>query len=387
MRTLLIIVGNIILLLLILFIYTMLWYYIGAKGKRVLFTKRNSSGTKLYWIIFWLLAFSFIIAAILRSTITINNMLTEMFTYISAISLAVFCYLIILFPITDFIKFMLNKLGFRGKGRAYLSTVYGRGISIFIVVLAIVILGFWNAINQTTTNYTVNVNKKAGKIKKLNVVLVSDVHMGIMIRENGIDKLVTSINRLKPDIVFFAGDMVDESTEASLEKYYSSAFKKIKTKYGVYSITGNHEYMNNAEVAIKYMEKAKVKVLKDEAVKVNDSFYVVGRNDAAGGKVKPLKEVLKNVDKKLPIIELNHRPVALEEAEKNGVDLQLSGHTHQGQVFPFNFTTELVFEDSYGYMKRKNFNLIVTSGYGTWGPPIRVGTKGEIVKINLDFSK
>lgn len=386
MKTTLISIGNIILIILILLLYTSLWHYIGKKGSKILFYEKSSS--KIYWTIFWFVAFSFILAVILRSTISVNNKLIGGLTTVGAVSMALFFYLIILFPLTDLMKFIFNKFGYRGTLRNYLSMFYGRGISIFIVVLIIFCFGFWHANNQSVTNYKLSINKKAGNIKTLNVVMVSDVHMGIMVRENGLNKMVNSINKLKPDIVFFCGDMVDESTPKGLEVYFGEKFKNIKSKYGVYDITGNHEYAGNVGETINYMKRAGVKVLQDEVVKVNDSFYVVGRNDAASGKkVKPLNEILKNVDKSLPVIELNHRPVALDEAEKNGVDLQLSGHTHEGQIFPFNLVTKLAFKDDYGYLKEGKFNLIVTSGYGTWGPPIRIGTKGEIVNIKVKFVK
>lgn len=382
----LITIGNIVLLILMIFLYTMLWYYVGKKGSKILFYEKSSS--KVYWTLFWFVAFSFILSAILRSTISVNNKLIGGFTTVGAVSMALFFYLIILFPLTDIMKFIFNKFGYRGNLRNYLSMFYGRGISVFIVVIIIFCFGFWHANHQSVTNYKLSINKKAGNIKTLNVVMVADVHMGIMVRENGLNKMVSSINKLKPDIVFFCGDMVDESTPDSLKMYFGEVFKNIKSKYGVYDITGNHEYAGNVSDTIKYMKMAGVKVVQDEAVKVNDSFYVVGRNDAASGKkVKPLNEILKNVDKSLPVIELNHRPVALDEAEKNGVDLQLSGHTHEGQIFPFNLVTKVAFKDDYGYLKKGNFNLIVTSGYGTWGPPIRVGTKGEIVNIKVKFVK
>lgn len=382
----LITIGNIVLLILMIFLYTRLWYYVGKKGSKILFYEKASS--KIYWTVFWFLAFSFILSAILRSTISVNNKLIGGLTTVGAVSTALFFYLIILFPLTDIIKFIFNKFGYRGTLRNYLSMVYGRGISVFIVVIIIFCFGFWHANHQSVTNYELNINKKAGNIKTLNVVMVADVHMGIMVRENGLDKMVSSINKLKPDIVFFCGDMVDESTPKSLEVYFGEKFKNIKSKYGVYDITGNHEYAGNVGKTIDYMKRAGVKVVQDEAVKVDDSFYVVGRNDAASEKkVKPLNEILKNVDKSLPVIELNHRPVAIDEAEKNGVDLQLSGHTHEGQIFPFNLVTKAVFKDDYGYLKKDNFNLIVTSGYGTWGPPIRIGTKGEIVSIKVKFVK
>lgn len=388
MKTTLITIGNIILALLMLFLYTILWYYVGKKGIKIFFYKRGDLKAKAYWIVFWFLAFSFILAALVRSTMSINNKLTGILTTIGAVSMAAFCYLIILFPLTDLMRFIFNKFGFYGSVRNHLSIAYGRGISIFIAVVIIFCFGLWHATHQSVTSYKLNIDKKMGNIKELNIVMIADVHMGIMIKEKGIDKLITSINRLKPDIVFFCGDMVDESTPTSLKIYFGKEFKNIKSKYGVYSITGNHEYAGDVSETIEYMKKANVKVLEDEVVKVNNEFYVVGRNDAADGKkVKPLSELLKKVDKSLPIIELNHRPVAIEEAEKNGVDLQLSGHTHEGQIFPFNLVTKAVFEDDYGYLKKGEFNLIVTSGYGTWGPPIRIGTKGEIVNIKLKMGK
>ncbi|OAA83963.1 metallophosphoesterase [Clostridium ljungdahlii] len=379
-------IENIILLILILILYIIVWYYVGRKVKGVFLKKNKNLKKRLYWIAFWFIAFSYIISSIFKSVVSVNNIIASLLTIIGAVSLGIFYYLFILFLLTDVVKFVLKKVGFKGKIRNYISAIYDDGISIFIIVLIIFCFGMWNALHPVVTNYSIDINKSAGKINSLNVVMVSDVHMGIMIKEKGIDKMVNSINKLKPDIVFFCGDMVDESTTTKLKKYYGQAFKGINSKYGVYYITGNHEYGENLSETISYMNEAKVKVLQDKAVKIDNSFYVVGRKDTASGeKIKPLNEILKNTDKSLPIIELNHRPVDLEEVHKENVDLQLSGHTHRGQFFPNNLITRLIYEDDYGYLKKDNFNLIVTSGYGTWGPPIRIGTKGEIVNIKIKF--
>jgi len=223
--------------------------------------------------------------------------------------------------------------------------------------------------------------------------MVSDVHMGIEINENGVYEMVKSINKLNPDIVLFCGDIFDENTPKKLKEYSRETFKNIKSKYGVYDITGNHEYgAGNLSETISYFEDANIKFLKDEQIKVANSFYVVGRNDpankrATGQDVAPLKDIMKDVDKSLPIIVLNHRPEGLVEAEREGVDLQLSGHTHNGQIFPGNLVTNYLNEKSYGYLKKDNFNLIVSSGYGTWGPPMRVGSISEIVNIKVNFHK
>ena len=268
-----------------------------------------------------------------------------------------------------------------------LKKIYCNGISVFIIVFILVGFGIWNAQNQVVTNYEVNINKDAGEITSLNVVMISDVHMGITIKENGVNKMVNSINELNPDIVLFCGDIFDENTPTKLKEYSREAFKNIKSKYGVYDITGNHEYSaGDLSETISYFEDANIKFLQDESIKIADSFYIVGRNDPAnkrvtGQEVKPLSDILKDVDKSLPIIVLNHRPENLEEAETENVDLQLSGHTHNGQIFPGNLVTNYLNEKDYGHLIKDNFNLIVSSGYGTWGPPMRIGSKSEIVNI------
>jgi predicted MPP superfamily phosphohydrolase len=222
--------------------------------------------------------------------------------------------------------------------------------------------------------------------------MISDVHMGIAIKENGINKMVNSINELNPDIVLFCGDIFDENTTTKLKEYSREAFKSIKSKYGVYDITGNHEYgAGDLSETISYFKDANIEFLQDESIKIANSFYVVGRNDPAnrriiGQEVKSIRDVLKDVDKSLPIIVLNHRPEDLEEAEIENVDLQLSGHTHKGQIFPGNLITNYLYENDYGYSRKDDFNLIVSSGYGTWGPPMRIGTKSEIVNIKVNFN-
>lgn len=386
-------IGTILLLLFFIFLYIMSCYYIGLKGKNIFSYRNKKMRTKVYWIIFWLLALSYIISILFRSFLSANNLLTSIFTFVGTTCLAITFYLIVLFPIVDIMKFILKKIGYKGRFRNYLSRLYGNGVAVFIAVFMLIGFGVWNATHPVLTNYNLSINKKTGNSTSLNIVMISDVHMGTSVKEKGIDKMVTSINRLNPDIVLFDGDIMDESTTTKLKAYSAETFKNIKSKYGVYYITGNHEYFGgNLPETLYYLKKGNVRVLQDEVVKVNNSFYIVGRNDPASIRtskesVKPLSELLKNADRTLPIIVLNHRPSNLQEAENEKVDLQLSGHTHKGQFFPNNFITKMVYEDDYGYLKKDDFNLIVSSGYGTWGPPIRIGTNGEIVNIKLNFKQ
>lgn len=381
----------------ILGLYVTLSYYIGSKIKRVLLNigikLKGKVYCLIYWLIYWNIALAFITSNILRGILTTDNIITSVFTLIGSLYMGIFIYSILIFLVVDILKFILRSVNINQPVKEKIKKIYCNGISVFIIILILIGYSVWNAQDKIVTNYEVSINKAAGEISSLNIVMISDVHMGIGIKENGIDEMVDSINKLNPDIVLFCGDIFDESTSNKLKEYSRDAFKNIKSKYGVYDITGNHEYnAGDLTETISYLEDADIKFLRDESVKIADSFYVVGRNDPAnkrltGEDVKPLSDILKDADKSLPIIVLNHRPEDLGEAQAENVDLQLSGHTHRGQLFPGNLVTNYLYEKDYGYLKKEDFNLIVSSGYGTWGPPMRIGSKSEIVDIKVNFNR
>lgn len=387
----------IIIIFLVFSLYIALCYYIGTKVKKIILNSRlkfkNKLYSGLYWTMYWIIALSFIISSAIKGLLNIEEGLSYIFSLIGYTYMGVFIYSLMIFLSVNILRFTSKKIKLSNSIREILKKIYFKGISVFLIVFIIVGFGVWNAQDKVVTSYEINVDKKAGEIKSLNVVMISDVHMGITIKEKGVDKMVDSINKLNPDIVLFCGDIFDENTSTKLKEYSREAFKNIKSKYGVYDITGNHEYgAGDLSKTISYFEGAGIKFLQDEQVKVADSFYIVGRNDPSnkrvtGEDVKPLKEIMKDVDKTLPVIVLNHRPEQLEEAENEKVDLQLSGHTHKGQLFPGNLITSYLNEKDYGYLKKGDFNLIVSSGYGTWGPPIRIGSKSEIVNIKINFKE
>ena len=310
----------------VLGLYISLCYYIGLKGKKVFLHGCVKFKYKryclVYWVTYWIIALAFILSNILRGLLSTDNWVTSIVTLIGATYLGVFIYSILIFFVVDVLKFILKKMSIGEPIKQNLKKIYCNGISVFIIVLILVAFGIWNAQSQVVTNYEVNINKDAGEITSLNVVMISDVHMGIAIKENGINKMVNSINELNPDIVLFCGDIFDENTSTKLKEYSREAFKNIKSKYGVYDITGNHEYgAGDLSETISYFEDANIGFLQDESIKIANSFYVVGRNDPAnrritGQDVKPLSDVLKDVDKSLPIIVLNHRPEDLDEAKQ-----------------------------------------------------------------------
>jgi len=262
---------------------------------------------------------------------------------------------------------------------------------ILALSLVIVFAGHLNAVNPRIKTLSLTVDKVAAGRQELRAVMLSDIHLGMYNRSDRLAALVKKINELEPEIVFFAGDIVDEAIGAEEEEKMVRLMKDIKAPLGLFACPGNHEYYGGLEKNIGYLERAGVQELLDKAIKVDNSFYVIGRKDWTavrfGGHRASLEDILAEgqVDSSLPLIVLDHQPIRLEDAQQAGVDLLLCGHTHAGQLFPLNLINRLIYEKNWGYLKKGQTQIYVTSGTGTWGPPVRTGSRSEIVWLTLKF--
>ena len=221
--------------------------------------------------------------------------------------------------------------------------------------------------------------------------MAGDIHLSPINDEKFLANIVEKINSLNPDIVLFPGDIVDDKAEVLKRLNIGKSFKKIKSKYGVFASNGNHEFINGVEDADSFMRENGIEVLRDTMVTIDDAFIISAREDITINNFtnknrKSLESILNGVDRSYPIILLDHTPVKLDHARKNGIDLQLSGHTHHGQMWPGNIITNLIYEISWGYKKVENTQYYVTSGAGTWGPPVRTGSRSEIVNIKVKLT-
>jgi len=231
-------------------------------------------------------------------------------------------------------------------------------------------------LNLTTNNPTQN--------KELKIVSVSDLHLGISIDKKRLQSYVKMINDQHPDIVLLAGDISDRSMIPVIKQNMLEEFRAIKAPMGVYAINGNHEhYAETPTATADYLKEAGIIFLKDSACLVNGSFYIVGRDDRTNTRRKTLKEIVTGLDGKYPRILMDHQPYHLEEAENNNIDLQISGHTHNGQFIPGNLFVKSMYEIGYGYLKKGKTHYYVSSGLGLWGPQYRIGTESELVVIHL----
>lgn len=230
----------------------------------------------------------------------------------------------------------------------------------------------------------VTTEKMIGQRNSLRVVAVSDMHLGYGIDEKELDSWVDMINKENPDIILIAGDIIDSSPRPLNEGSYAESMKRLKAPMGVYACMGNHEYISGSEESLKFIENAGVKLLRDSVAFIDDAFYVVGRDDRTNQRRKPLSVLIQNLDKSKYIILLDHQPYYLEEAEQCGIDLQISGHTHQGQVWPISMITNAIYEVDHGFLAKGNTNYYVSSGIGIWGGKFRIGTQSEYVVIDIE---
>ncbi|WP_291652181.1 metallophosphoesterase [Clostridium sp.] len=295
-------------------------------------------------------------------------------------------YTLLTFPIIGIINIIVNKsrLSNNLTDKYYIYQT----ILITIIFIIITIIGSFNAKSSYVKSFDIDIDKQVFE-EPINVVMVSDIHLGNIIKNKRLSNMVKEINALNPDIVIIAGDIIDSDIKPFLDNNMGIEFSKIKSTYGTYAALGNHDLMTKAENKIvSVLEENSVKVLRDESVLINDSLYIIGRDDITINRFSEndrssLLDLTYNLDKSKAMIVIDHNPKYIYESLNANIDLQLSGHTHKGQIVPGNLITNKLFEIDYGYLKKDNLNVVVSSGYGTWGPPIRIGSRSEIVQINL----
>lgn len=366
---------KVILVLIVIALYGWLNYFVGASINHDLI---NSFGINIEYII-WAI---FIIGTI--CTILIYGFYAKSVgTIIGKIGIYAFGFSTISFFLIVITNAMA-KLIYSGQ----LVPKYFGMVQIAIIILVFV-YGRYNVADTKIRNYDIKLGKKSS-LDKLNVVLISDVHLGYFNDNKKFEKNVQRINNLNPDIVVIAGDLFDQNFAALQNNNETrNLFAQIKSKYGVYLCFGNHDSGQTYNDMKNFIKSTNVKLLEDEVVSFDNKFAIAGRRDLTpmgfSGEVRD-KNWNQGINKDLPLIVLEHQPIYKDY--DSTTDLILSGHTHKGQVFPFNLVTKRVFVNDYGYKKLENgIHTVVTCGLGTWGPPTRLGSKNEIVQINVEFSK
>ncbi|HQF41846.1 MAG TPA: metallophosphoesterase [Ignavibacteriaceae bacterium] len=370
-------------------VYTTLNYYIFIRGWQVL---AAYSYLKIpYAVLFVLIAYGYVLAKLLYTVLP--PLLYDIILSVGAFWFAFFVYFILVLLLIDTLRLLNGWFSFFPDliTNNYEAAKKITAVFIILLVSMIVFFGNLNKRDIKIKELELSIPKGNSKISELNIVMASDIHLSPIDGEKLLTRIVDKINSLNPDIVLLAGDIVDDRAEILNQRGIGKSFNKLKPKYGIYSINGNHEFINGVKSSDTYAEQFGIKLLLDSSELIDSSFYVIGREDVAmpqftNKQRKSLNEIVSNLDNNLPKILLDHTPVKLEQAEQNGIDLQLSGHTHHGQIWPANIITNMIYELSWGYLKKEETHYYVSSGAGTWGPPVRTGSSSEIVNIKITFT-
>lgn len=318
-----------------------------------------------------------------------------------------FLYILLFVMIADILRIILKRIP--GKLHDFLFSKLGYvfvGILLTTLVAGLSVYGSFHAKVVQVNPYEVTIEKSCAGREELKVVLLADLHLGYNYGKREISRVVEKVNEQKADLILLAGDIFDNEYEAVQQPdMIAQELAQMKSTYGTYGVFGNHDVTERLLGGFsvpsdkndlrdsrfeEFAKKAKITILDDEVVSIDDAFYLVGRMDASkpGDGTKNRKtpeEILDGLDKTKPILVMEHQPKQLQELADAGADMQLSGHTHNGQIFPGNLLINLFWENASGYLQKDQLHSIVTSGVGVWGPAMRVGTDSEICPITIHF--
>lgn len=275
------------------------------------------------------------------------------------------------------------------------------------LIIAVSFYGIHHARVIKDTRYDVTINKSGGTRSDLKIALIADIHLGYNITSTRLEKIVNRINAQNPDIVLIAGDIYDNEYDALDDPdKICSLFKSLKSTYGTYAVYGNHDVSEQVLGGFtvkdttkksdprmdQLLANANVHILSDESVLIDNSFYLVGRRDKQNpgtddNSRQSIASLMQPLDSSKPVFVLAHEPNELKETAAAGADIDFSGHTHNGQIFPGNLLIKAFWENPTGFKQYDQMSSIVTSGVGLWGPNMRVCTDAEIVTVNVHFQK
>jgi len=319
------------------------------------------------------LCFSFIFASIL--TFNFNNSFTKFFYTTSSIWLGFAFYLFLASSLYILLNFIFQKFGIN------ISNVIG--ILFFVIAILVSIYGIFHARSIFVKNIELPLLNLPKEWEGRRAVYISDIHLGAIFDKNYAEKIVNKINEINPEIIFIGGDLYDGVKVD--ENEVLKPFKNLHPKFGIYFITGNHEEFRDNKIYLDAVKSIGIYSLNNEMV-VIEGVQLIGVDDRDSVNVSKFKSILIsfNIDKTKPSILLKHQPFQLEEAKQAGISLQISGHTHRAQMFPLNIFTKIIYQGyDYGLKMWGDMAVFTSSGVGTWGPPLRVGSDNEIIVLEF----
>jgi len=365
-----------------LLVYALINWFIGWNGFLFLSHLIPTVPETVFWLVFAVVAFGYLAgrAAFLGAP-------GRLLKVVGSYYFAVLEFAVLLLPLADLSAWLLRRAGYPPE--IYIGMTGYAALGLLIVLLA---RGSRNAWNPVVRSYRAEVAKRAGGRERLRIAIASDIHLGNVVGNRHLRKLVRIVERMKPDLILLPGDVIDDSIEPFVRNAMGETLKDLRAPLGVYAVLGNHEYYGgHAEEYVRRMAEIGIRVLRDELVTVNGEFVIAGRKDKTAERMEPegrlpVGLLLGQADKRMPIILMDHQPYGFDAAADAGADILLCGHTHRGQFAPNHWITGRLFELDWGYMRKSAMHVVVSSGFGTWGPPIRLASRSEVIELTVEFT-
>lgn len=376
-----------VLLILMILLLVAAIVYVGLRAIRWLRTMFDFRRTYVLWIVLVLLPLLFVVGDFLPA-----SGFARAVTLTGGVSIGLFLYALLFTAAADLLALLLRltplsrRPAFRSR-----KTLRVVGCAVLALSVCVSVYGVVNAATIDRTTYSVSFEN--GADDGMRIALISDLHLGSEIGSAQMCRVVEEVNACEADIVVIAGDVFNAEVEDCCDLDETAAeLRRIKSRLGVYAVLGNHDPSPEYPPLQAFFESAGIRLLNDETVAFS-GFTLVGRAESAPihGDVsegrKSLEELLAGADRSKPVIVIDHRPAGVDEAVAFGADLIMCGHTHRGQIFPANLIAAWTHGAgrNYGHTVEGNTDVIVTSGVGYWGPPMRTASDAEVVLIQTDL--
>ena len=318
---------------------------------------------------YWLAAFSLVISLFARN-IEMPEFLSRGLFSTGSVWLVFTLYMVLALLATDIVRIFLPAL-----------KPYG-----FIVALgctaSLLTYGYFNYKNPDINRIDITLDKPL-EGNPMKVVAISDVHLGNGTRKPQLQKFVKIINAERPDLIVIGGDLIDNSLLPLYQQNMAEELRQLEAPMGIYLAPGNHEYISGMEECERFLKDTPIRLLRDTIVTLPNGLQILGRDDRSNRRRTPIADLMKKADTTKPILLLDHQPYEVAKKDSLGIDIQFSGHTHRGQVWPLSLLVENMYEQSHGYRKWTNSHVYVSSGLSLWGPPFRIGTDSDMAIFTI----
>lgn len=329
-----------------------------------------SAGWKVtYSVLYVIAALALVVAMFTRHSLMPEVLSRSLFT-IGSTWLVFTLYMVLALLVTDIARFFipimratgfLLSLGFTASLLAY---------------------GYYNYRHPDVNHIDIALEKPL-QGKGIKIVGISDVHLGNGTGKSQLKEYVALINAQQPDIIVIAGDLIDNSLVPLYQQNMAEELRQLKAPLGIYMVPGNHEYISGMEECERFLKDTPITLLRDTVVTLPNGLQLIGRDDRANRRRTPIAHLMEKADNQRPTLLLDHQPYEVAKKDSLGIDIQFSGHTHRGQVWPMSLLVDNMYEQSHGYRRWSHSHVYVSSGLSLWGPPFRIGTDSDIVVFTL----